>query len=129
MTYCVEPLVDIADGVQELDEATANEWYAEADALMMVGHVHVDAVLLDRCPKCAYVCSFAVGFDSIDVEECTRRNIYVSSGAGSITETTADVALFLLLGTTRACSPSTFLPSGTRCCGQLAAAWLWVSLP
>ena len=111
--YCVEPLVVIADGVQDLDEAAANEWYAEADALMMVGHVHVDAVLLDRCPKCAYVCSFAVGFDSIDVEECTRRNIYVSSGAGSITETTADVALFLLLGTTRARGPSTFLASGT----------------
>ena len=90
-----------ADGVEEQDDATASEWFAEADCLMMVGHVHVGAELLDRCPKCVYVCSFAVGYDTIDIEECTRRNIYVSSGAGSITETTADVALFLLLGCTR----------------------------
>jgi lactate dehydrogenase-like 2-hydroxyacid dehydrogenase len=87
--------------VEEQDDATASEWFAEADCLMMVGHVHVGAELLDRCPKCVYVCSFAVGYDTIDIEECTRRNIYVSSGAGSITETTADVALFLLLGCTR----------------------------
>ena len=52
-------------------------------------------------PKCAFVCSFAVGYDTIDIDECTRRNIVVTSGAGSITETTADVALFLLMGCTR----------------------------
>ena len=49
----------------------------------------------------AFVCSFAVGYDTIDIDECTRRNIVVTSGAGSITETTADVALFLLMGCTR----------------------------
>ena len=38
-----------ADGVEDQDEATAAEWYAEADCLMMVGHVHIDAELLDKC--------------------------------------------------------------------------------
>ena len=42
-----------------------------------------------------------MGYDTIDIDECTRRNIVVTSGAGSITETTADVALFLLMGCTR----------------------------
>ena len=38
-----------ADGVEDQDEATAAERYAEADCLMMVGHVHIDAELLDKC--------------------------------------------------------------------------------
>ena len=38
-----------ADGVEDQDEATAAEWFAEADCLMMVGHVHIDAELLDKC--------------------------------------------------------------------------------
>ena len=40
-----------ADGVEDQDEATAAEWYAEADCLMMVGHVHIDAELLDKCAQ------------------------------------------------------------------------------
>ena len=40
-----------ADGVEDQDEATAAEWYAEADCLMMVGHVHIDAELLDKCTQ------------------------------------------------------------------------------
>ena len=43
----------------------------------------------------------SVGFDNVDAVECARRNIWVTNGAGSITETTADLALCLLLGATR----------------------------
>ena len=63
-----------------VDEATQSAWLAEADAIMMVGHVHIDEELLERCLRLTYVCSFAVGYDSVDVDACTARNIYVTSG-------------------------------------------------
>jgi len=72
-------------GESVVDEATQSAWLAEADAIMMVGHVHIDEELLERCPRLTYVCSFAVGYDSIDVDACTTRDIYVTSGVRSRT--------------------------------------------
>eukprot|EP01047_Picozoa_sp_COSAG01_P070130 COSAG01_NODE_10547_length_2135_cov_1.246071_1_plen_209_part_00 len=43
----------------------------------------------------------SVGFDSIDASECERRGIWVANGAGSITDTTAELALCLMLGCMR----------------------------
>ena len=42
-----------------------------------------------------------MGFDSIDAVECAKRGVWVTNGAGSITETTADLALCLMLGASR----------------------------
>ena len=74
------------------------QWLAEAHGLVMFSHTHIDAEFLDRAPNLQIVCTPSVGFDNIDAVECAKRGIYVTNGAGSITETTADLALCLLLG-------------------------------
>jgi len=62
----------------------------------------VDAEFLDRAgPQLKVVSNYAVGFDNIDVPECTRRGIPVGNTPGVLTETTADLAFALLMAAAR----------------------------
>ncbi len=69
----------------------------------------VDAEFLDRAgPQLKVVSNYAVGFDNVDVPECTRRGIPVGNTPGVLTETTADLAFALLMAAARR------LPEGDR---------------
>jgi len=69
----------------------------------------VDAEFLDRAgPQLKVVSNYAVGFDNIDVPECTGRGIPVGNTPGVLTETTADLAFALLMAAARR------LPEGDR---------------
>jgi glyoxylate reductase len=62
----------------------------------------VDAELLDAAgPDLVIVANYAVGFDNVDVPECTRRGVLVSNTPDVLTETTADTAWALLMAATR----------------------------
>ena len=62
----------------------------------------VDGEFLDAAgPELAIVANYAVGFDNVDVEECTRRGILVSNTPDVLTETTADTAWTLLMTASR----------------------------
>ncbi len=68
----------------------------------------VDAELLDAAPKLKVVSNMAVGFDNIDVAECTRRGLPVGNTPGVLTDTTADFAWALLMAAARR------IPEGER---------------
>jgi glyoxylate reductase len=62
----------------------------------------VDADFLDAAgPDLVIVANYAVGFDNVDVEECTRRGVLVSNTPDVLTETTADTAWTLLMTAAR----------------------------
>jgi glyoxylate reductase len=62
----------------------------------------VDAEFLDAAgPQLRIVANYAVGFDNIDVAECTRRGVLASNTPEVLTETTADLAWALLLAAAR----------------------------
>jgi len=62
----------------------------------------VDAEFLDRAgPQLKVVSNYAVGFDNVDVAECTSRGIPVGNTPGVLTETTADLAFALLMAAAR----------------------------
>lgn len=61
----------------------------------------VDAELLDRAPRLKVVSNMAVGFDNIDVPECTKRGIPVGNTPGVLTDTTADFAFALMMAAAR----------------------------
>jgi glyoxylate reductase len=71
------------------------------DGLLVVGHPKVDAELLDAAPKLRVVANFGVGVDHIDVAAASARGVWVSNTAGSLTETTAELAWALILAATR----------------------------
>jgi lactate dehydrogenase-like 2-hydroxyacid dehydrogenase len=69
----------------------------------------VDAEFLDAAgPQLKVVSNYAVGFDNVDVAECTRRGVPVGNTPGVLTETTADLAWALLMAAARR------LPEGDR---------------
>ncbi|HYX11256.1 MAG TPA: D-glycerate dehydrogenase, partial [Candidatus Acidoferrum sp.] len=69
----------------------------------------IDAEFLDHAgPQLKVVSNYAVGFDNVDVPECTRRGIPVGNTPGVLTETTADLAFALIMAAARR------LPEGDR---------------
>src|SRR5205085_4414414 len=79
----------------------------------------VDGELLDAAgPQLRIVANYAVGFDNIDVEECTRRGVLVTNTPDVLTETTADLAWALLMAAGRRIAEGDrFLRSRTP--------WIW----
>ena len=61
----------------------------------------IDAAYLDRAPKLRVISTITVGYENIDVAECTRRGIAVSNSRGSLTDATADIVYLLILAAYR----------------------------
>jgi len=62
---------------------------------------HVDAELLRAAPKLRIAANVAVGFDNIDVPECSKRGVVATNTPGVLDETTADFAWTLLMAVAR----------------------------
>ena len=60
--------------------------------------------LLTAAPDLKIVCNFAVGFDNIDLDACTKHGVLVCNTPDAVTEPTADLAWTLLLGAARGIS-------------------------
>jgi glyoxylate reductase len=74
---------------------------AEAAGLLSLLTDPVDAGLLEACPKLRAVSNYAVGVDNVDLEAATARGLPVGNTPGVLTESTADLALALMLGAAR----------------------------
>jgi len=73
-----------------------------ADAVLSLLTEKVDAELLDAAgPQLKVVSNVAVGYNNIDVKACTERGIKVTNTPGVLTEATADIAMALILASTR----------------------------
>jgi glyoxylate reductase len=88
------------------------QWAMPRDRLLedIVGKVGAVTLLTDRVDdefldaageQLVIVANYAVGFDNIDVEACTRRGIPAGNTPGVLTETTADLAFALLMAAAR----------------------------
>jgi glyoxylate reductase len=71
------------------------------DALATLLSDKIDSEVFDAAPKLKMVAQLAVGFDNIDVQEATKRGIYVSNTPEVLTDTTADFAWALLMAVAR----------------------------
>ncbi len=79
----------------------------------------VDDELLDAAGSdLRIVANYAVGFDNIDVDACTRRGVMATNTPEVLTETTADTAWALMMAAARRVAEGDrFLRSG--------APWIW----
>jgi glyoxylate reductase len=73
----------------------------ELEGLLSLLTDPVDAELIDAAPKLRAISNYAVGVDNVDVEAATARGIPVGNTPGVLTESTADLALALMLGIAR----------------------------
>jgi len=61
----------------------------------------VDGDLLDRHPTIRVISNFAVGYDNVDVDAATARNVAVCNTPGVLTQATAEFAFTLLVSAAR----------------------------
>ena len=71
------------------------------DALVPLLSDKIDSEIFNAAPKLKIVAQLAVGFDNIDLQEATRRGIYVTNTPEVLTDTTADFAWALLMAAAR----------------------------
>ncbi len=75
---------------------------AGADAVVTLLHDRVDETFLDVAgPGLRIVANVAVGVDNVDVEACRARGVVATNTPGVLTDATADLALALILMSTR----------------------------
>ena len=92
---------------------------AGADAIVSLLTEKVDGELLDAAgPQLRVVSNVAVGYNNIDVAACTERGLRATNTPDVLTDATADIALSLILMTTRR------LAEGERII-RSGEAWQW----
>jgi lactate dehydrogenase-like 2-hydroxyacid dehydrogenase len=66
-----------------------------------------DAELIQQLPESVkFICHNGAGYDQIDVDACSARGITVTYAPDPVTDATADLAVFLLLGALRQLNPA-----------------------
>jgi lactate dehydrogenase-like 2-hydroxyacid dehydrogenase len=71
---------------------------SEVEGLLALLTDRVDAELMDAAPNLRAISNYAVGVDNVDVDAATARGIAVGNTPGVLTDTTADLAVALMLG-------------------------------
>jgi len=81
--------------------------HAPIDGLFCRPGNRVDKEALTRAgPQLRVITTYSVGFEHIDVKEASRRGIIVGNCPNTVTETTADTALAILLAAARLIVPA-----------------------
>ncbi|MHB1131712.1 MAG: 2-hydroxyacid dehydrogenase [Chloroflexota bacterium] len=73
----------------------------DKDAVLSLLTDKIDAEFLDNAPNLKIAANLAVGFDNIDVPECSRRGVAASNTPAVLNDTTADFAWALLMASAR----------------------------
>ncbi len=73
----------------------------DKDGVLCMLTDRIDKEVLDAAPNLKVISTMSVGYEHIDVEEATKRGIYVCNTPSVLTEATADLAFSLILATAR----------------------------
>ncbi|MCD6508898.1 MAG: D-glycerate dehydrogenase [Thermoprotei archaeon] len=71
------------------------------DGLLCLLTDKIDKEVMDVAPNLKVISTYSVGFDHIDIEEATKRGIYVTHTPGVLTEAVADLTWGLILAVAR----------------------------
>jgi len=95
-----ENTVDISFHTETLSlENAANA--KDAEALVVFIYSSINKQVLDQLPNLKYIATMSTGFDHIDIEECKRRNIVVSTVPTYGENTVAEHAFALIFAISR----------------------------
>jgi glyoxylate reductase len=94
--------VNAWESEEAISRAELLEMVAGADAIVSLLTEKIDAELLAAAgPQLKSVSNVAVGYNNIDVPACEERGVLVTNTPGVLTEATADIAMALILMSTR----------------------------
>ena len=78
----------------------------EFPVLVTTARFGADAALMAAMPALKAICSFGVGYDTIDIDEARRRGIVVSNTPDVLNDCVADLAIGMLIDAARGLSAS-----------------------
>jgi len=93
--------VEIYEGEPPIPKEVLKEKVKDVDGLVVLLTDKIDAEILDNAPRLKIVANYAVGYDNIDVDECTRRGIVVTNTPDVLTDATAELAWALVFAVAR----------------------------
>lgn len=73
----------------------------DCDAILCLLSNKIDKEIIDALPNLKIISNYAVGFNNIDVEYATQKNVWVTNTPEVLTDATADLAFALLLACAR----------------------------
>ena len=94
-------VVDVNPHDRAMTRAEFLEAVQGRDGLLCLLTEDIDDEVLDISPGLRGVAIYAVGYNNIDVDACTRRGIPVSNTPDVLTDTTADIAWALMFAAAR----------------------------
>ncbi|MHA1155921.1 MAG: 2-hydroxyacid dehydrogenase, partial [Candidatus Heimdallarchaeota archaeon] len=98
--YMLEKGIDLEINAEDrvLTHAEIKERVKGKDGLICLLTDSIDGDIMEAAgPKLKIIANYAVGYNNVDVQEATKRKIPVTNTPGILTETTADLAVALLL--------------------------------
>ena len=93
--------LDLYEGYEPIPNAELLSRIRDKDGLLCLLTDKIDKSVYDASPRLRVVSSYSVGYEHIDVDEATKRRIYVTNTPGVLTEATADLTWALLMATAR----------------------------
>jgi D-3-phosphoglycerate dehydrogenase len=99
VSLAVAPVRDAVQGWAALERAHVYQITAAKDELPV--EFRATEPLLKRCPQLLCVSSAGAGFDTVDVEACTRAGVAVVSQIGGNAVSVAEMAIGLMLAVSR----------------------------
>lgn len=94
--YTVRPYFQQADKAAYLREHGAN-----ITAVVTGGHTGITRAVMEQLPKVKVIAVNGVGTDAVDLAYARDRGIHVTATIGALTEDVADLAIGLLIATSR----------------------------
>jgi len=93
---------DIVGSIERPDAGLVTpDMAARARALVTVGSLGAGDALMAALPNLSIVCGYGTGFENVDLAAARRRNIVVTNSPGANATEVADIAMALLLASTR----------------------------
>lgn len=92
--------VELVEGDREADRDEMAALVEEADGII-AGYRTIDADMMDGMPDCQVISRAGIGFDTVDLEAATERDIYVTNVPDYCIPEVSDHAMALLLALQR----------------------------
>lgn len=96
-----ESILSHGDLDRELTREELIAGVRSVDGLLCLLTDRIDAEVMDANPNLKVISNYAVGYNNIDVDAATERNIAVTNTPGVLTDCTADMAWALLMSSAR----------------------------
>lgn len=105
--------IEYVDREERLPEEQIKSHLADKDAVLSEPLDTISSAVMDASANLRIIANRAVGFDNVHIPDATRRGILVTNTPGVLDAATADLAIALLLATTRRiCEADRYIRAG-----------------